>query len=246
MNARNHYRRETFDEQLYQVRFKNDEEEELVAPGYAAMYIKSWERDADTRKLTAICARFTEETAKLQSYATILFNSHLPVTGGKHGRGTYSLATSALIGGPAFEEPEEEDDPVVPTSEKDEPLRLDTVGPAADSWKLWRGGVTHTIQNIEVRGKSRVAIVQADTAPGVIARWEATIPGSSGGVVEEQEGILQIRNLINEDITREDALFEGEPMKITFFHYGGNEVTSGFGQLKLTSGAWAMDVKYCQ
>lgn len=230
----------TFNEHLVPLDFFNTESETI--PIYAAMIVTGIARDPRTGEMLASVRKCTAEDERQQNHRMVLFNIGGPVGAKDHGIGTFSLPAAVRIGGPTLTDPGGGAD-AVPTTDDDEPLRLDCVGPVRSSWDLWRGGVTHTIEFVEIKLLQRYASVSLNTSPGAWVRFDEAIgPGEIGTVK------LQVRpadSTSTDDYENSQA--SGSDIELSAEH-GGLKQIAGSGQLgqaKLTSGRWAIDVNYC-
>ncbi len=157
------------------VRVKNNSEED--APPYAVMVVESVERAESNGELLFTVKKPDEDSARHQDPASLIFNQHIPISANGYGWGTYSSpAFAAALGNP-----------------KDDISIADRVGLAADSWKLWRGGCTHTVTFIEDTGvkegdegseggeeeQEAYGWVTPNTALNCWVRWTTGIAGNS-------------------------------------------------------------------
>ena len=218
------------------MRFRNESSE--TAPAYAAMIVAGFTLEPGTGYgVVASVRRCTTEDAKLQNHRMIMFNSHASVPGGKRGTGTFSLPAISRIGGPATTGSSA-------TDGDDEPTAFDAVGPVADSWQLWRGGLTHSVDFIEIRDGQRLGIVSPHASPGGWVQIDSNgIPAINGDTPGQADCVILTDlggALLPLHVNESDVL-------VTVKHAGPKDATEGKAQIKLTPSpiGWALDVNYC-
>ena len=214
-----------------------------IIPPYAAMIIEQYEFDEERGRSFAKCRKCTEEDEKAQNPRQILFNRHSPIIDDERviGRGTWTVPTGVLMAGPELTAPSEGGNAKA-TERPDEPQPWDVVGPARDSWELWRGGATHTILDIDIVGTQRLATVMLHTG-GAWVRVSNDIDASTGDAIATGIVRLQAREL---GAFVDAKAVDGNLMELEVEHGGpAISATSRVGQAKICHGKWALDVHYC-
>lgn len=236
------------------VRVKNNSGED--APPYAVMVVESCARSESNGELVFTISKPSEQSARNQDPASLIFNQHLPIFENGYGWGTYSSPAFAVaLGNP-----------------KDELSIADRVGIAADSWKLWRGGCTHTVTFIENTGSEEeeeegedveaYGWVTPNTALNSWVRWSTSIGGNSTSSPPYDTSSVTAdilywskpteSDLENEDYTPTLELvtkpLEGggtTNLELEIYHAGSESVAAGHGKATLLGGKWILDLAYC-
>lgn len=220
------------------IRFLNKSEEAI--PSHGVVIVEKWRYDDEKRVFTADVRKCTEDDEKAQNHRMVLFNGYTPVAVGSVGKGFQTVPAIAILGRYG--------------SDDDVPEPFSSVGPARDSWLLWKGGGTHTVQFIlneqdeseEDDGRISVALVTTHSSPGLWVKTQQVT-----GVATTDGYVTGTATLQNRDESAEqfiDAESGGDtkvPMEVEFIHGGGDIDADQIGQVKMVSGKWALDVQYC-
>ena len=215
---------------------------ESVIPENGVMHIIECKFGVKTRKLQYDVRIPTEDDAKLQSHARIAFNAGNAIKPNTKGYATMSLPSAVLIGKYGGSDTIPED--------------FSTVGPGKDSTKLWKGGITHTLISVINRAKAvadanvkPIGLVIPNTSPGGWIRFDGNLTGSDTGIVVGDGELVWIDRSDDTgtfEIAKSSDIDDAESTMMVRYDHGAGDVTDNeYGQIKLVSGHWALDVQYC-
>lgn len=217
-----------------QVTFINQSGEDI--PPFAVMKIK---KPATGISRAVIVDKPDNETEYAQLASLIMFNGGTTVRNKVAAYGFTCAPAKVVVEG--------------------DPAAGDTIGPAAGSWSMWRGGVTHVVESIYETPDRKFALLDHCVSPTTarIKTKPTGIPGLTGSTPGRAQVLLQMPTNPLRDVANDYELMPpgplidavsiaGQQIEMYVEHDGTTAVSgSTRGQATLVAGRWLLSVEYC-